>query len=213
MAEGKRENKRNLPPWMLQILHWDVVMTKKAFDAFDQKFGYEKYQKELKYLEISCHGLIWIIACVAFLYFGFSPELWMNLLTLQILDIILIAVIKAFVRRKRPVYNQNDMVFTHGPDQFSFPSGHASRGFVVAFFFLGLYRLNLILNIPIMIWAISTAVSRVCLGRHHILDVIGGFGLAVIEYGLMATLVYMDQDKARTWAALIANSEDPWSSG
>ena len=212
MSEIKRENKRNLPPWMIQLLDWDVIMTRKAFDAFDKNFGYQKYEKHMKYLEISCHGLIWLFVCVAFLYFGFNSLIWMNMLALQIMDIILIAVIKAFVRRPRPKLNKDDMFFTKGPDKFSFPSGHASRGFAVAFFFLGLYPLSVILNVPIVIWAILVAISRVCLARHHILDVIGGLGVAFIEYGLMA-FIWLNEDSARSWAAFIANTEDPWSSG
>ena len=212
MSSETRENKRNLPPWLIQLLDWDVVMTKKAFDAFDQKYGYEKYQKQMKWLEISCHGLIWLVMCVAFLYFEFSALLWMNMIVLQILDIVLIAVIKAFVRRRRPALNKDDMFFTRGPDKFSFPSGHASRGFAVAFFFLGLYPLGMILNLPIVIWAIATAISRICLARHHILDVCGGFVLALIEYGIM-TMIWLNEDKARSWAAFFANTDDPWSSG
>ena len=108
------ENKRNLPPWLVQVLEWDKSMTKKAFEAFDTKFGYEKYRPQMKALEISCHGLVWLFVCLAFLYLGFDSVLWMNMLVLQILDIILIAGIKAFVRRRRPALNQDDMFFTKG---------------------------------------------------------------------------------------------------
>ena len=122
-------SKRNLPPWLVKTLEWDKKVTKEAFEAFDKKLGYIKYKTHMKTLEISCHGLIWLVGCVAFLYFGFDPVLWMNMLVLQILDIVLIAVAKAFVRRRRPSWRTNDdMFFTHGPDKFSFPSGHASRG-------------------------------------------------------------------------------------
>ena len=108
------EHKRGLPAWLIQTLEWDKAVTKKAFDAFDSNFGYDKYQKHLKALEISCHGLIWLIGCLAFLYLGFDCGLWMNMLVLQVLDIILIAVIKAFVRRRRPALNKDDMFFTKG---------------------------------------------------------------------------------------------------
>ena len=70
----------------------------------------------------------------------------------------------------------------------------------------------MILNLPIVIWAIATAISRICLARHHILDVCGGFVLALIEYGIM-TMIWLNEDKARSWAAFFANTDDPWSSG
>ncbi len=122
------KSKRNLPPWLKQILEKDQALTKAAFDIFDAKFGYQKYRPHMKALEVSCHGLIWLVGCVAMLYFGFSATCWMNMLMLQVLDIVLIAGIKAFVRRRRPSLCADDMFFTKGPDKFSFPSGHASRG-------------------------------------------------------------------------------------
>ena len=46
----------------------------------------------MKALELSGHGLIWLGICLAMLYFGFDPSLWMNMLMLQVLDIVLIAL-------------------------------------------------------------------------------------------------------------------------
>ena len=82
----------------------------------------------------------------------------------------------------------------------------------MALFFLWLYPVGFILNLPIVAWAIAVAISRVCLARHHILDVVGGLILAFGEYALMA-LLWMSQEKAIKWASMFADSEDPWSSG
>jgi len=70
MAESP--NKRNLPPWLVKTLEWDKKVTKTAFEAFDKNFGFNKYRTHMKTLEISCHGLIWLVVCVAFLYFGYD---------------------------------------------------------------------------------------------------------------------------------------------
>lgn len=206
------ETKRVLPPWLSKVLEWDKAFTKQCFEAFDKNLGYQKYQSHMKTLEISCHGLIWLVVCVAMLYFGFSAYLWMNMLLLQILDITLIASIKAVARRRRPALNADDMFFTKGPDKFSFPSGHASRGFAVAFFFACLYPLGPILNALIIAWSLLVAVSRVCLARHHVLDVVGGLVVAFIEYAIMA-LIWLGEDRAQRWANIFSNTDDPWSSG
>ena len=205
-------SKRQLPPWLHGLLEWDKKITKAAFDGFNAHFGYEKYRSHMKALELSCHGLIWLAGCIAMLYFGFNATCWVNMLVLQVLDIVLIAVIKAFVRRRRPALCVDDMFFTKGPDKFSFPSGHASRGFAVAFFFLYLYPVGVFLNLPIVIWAVMTAISRVCLARHHILDVVGGLVLALVEYGLMSVLWLSDESSVK-WAGFLYDVEDPWSSG
>lgn len=63
---------------------------------------------------------------------------YQNILSLNpglIYDVMLVAFIKAFTRRNRPVGNQSDMFMARGPDKFSFPSGHASRAVWVALFF------------------------------------------------------------------------------
>jgi hypothetical protein len=106
MAE---RNKRDLPDWLFQILEWDKKITKTAFECFDGHFGYKKYRSHMKALELSGHGLIWLVVCFAMLYFGFDPSLWMNMLMLQVLDIILIAITKAIARRRRPALSEDDM--------------------------------------------------------------------------------------------------------
>ena len=80
------------------------------------------------------------------------------------------------------------------------------------FFFLWLYPLPLIINLVIILWAVATAISRICLARHHILDVVGGLVLAFIEYYLMA-FFWLNDENARKYSTYISNSEDPWSSG
>lgn len=209
MAE---RNKRDLPDWLFQTLEWDKKITKTAFEWFDGHFGYKKYRSHMKALELSGHGLIWLVLCFAMLYFGFDPSLWSNMLMLQFLDIILIAITKAIARRRRPALSEDDMFVTLGPDKFSFPSGHASRCCAVALFFVWLYPLGMILSLPFVVWATVVAISRVCLARHHILDVIGGVALAFAEYLIMSVL-WLDEAKASKFASVFADSEDPWSSG
>ena len=80
------------------------------------------------------------------------------------------------------------------------------------FFFLWLYPLPLIFNLVIIFWAVATAISRICLARHHILDVVGGLVLAFIEYYIMA-LFWLNDENAKKYASYVSNSEDPWSSG
>ena len=85
-------------------------------------------------------------------------------------------------------------------------------GFAVAFFFLWLYPAGSLLNVLILAWAIATAISRVCLARHHILDVLGGLGVAWLEFLIMSVL-WLSDEKALKFASIFADSEDPWSSG
>merc|ERR1719431_1338494 len=81
------------------------------------------YRTHLKSLEISCHGIPWLVGCLAGLYLTQFP-LFLNLLLGLILDIAVVAVIKAFTRRRRPSMNVDDQFATfQAVDKFSFPSG------------------------------------------------------------------------------------------
>ena len=73
-------------------------------------------------------------------------------------------------------------------DKFSFPSGHATRATMLALLFTLLSPLPLLLWIPFLAWAAAVAVSRVLLGRHHILDVVAGVIIGAIEAVILSML-------------------------
>lgn len=119
----------------------------------------------------------------------------MNLLFGLILDVVFVASIKAATRRRRPTID--DSFMTIGPDKFSFPSGHASRSFFILLFFTALDPLPYIFWPPVFAWAISVSLSRLLLYRHHILDVVAGILLGILEAFLMCIL-WMGKDTS-TW--------------
>lgn len=110
---------------------------------------------------------------------------------------IFIAILKAYVRRRRPVDNKDDQLGKFGPDKFSFPSGHASRSVFVAFFFIYLYTAPIVLWPSLLAWASSVCVSRVLMQRHYILDVLAGIALGIFE-GFLLCLLWIPEDTA-TW--------------
>ena len=101
------------------------------------------------------------------------------------MDILLVCILKAFTRRRRPSGNKYDMFATVGPDKYSFPSGHTSRACFIAGFFIFLYPLHFIFYMPLLAWSVSVCLSRLLLRRHHLLDVTGGVLLGVFEAVLL----------------------------
>ena len=222
-ANFQSQTKREIPDGLKSILEWDKKITRSTFEAFDKKFGYVKYRSQMKALENSCHGIPWLVLTIAMIYLGAWPgglELWMNLLLYLIVDIVFVAVIKAFARRRRPSFQSDEQWFVkiedkltggRGVDKFSFPSGHASRAGGFVFFFWFLYPLNFFFRIAVLIWSSSVAVSRVFLCRHHILDVAAGLLLGYVEYIVMCFL-WMGEERAK-YLLTYLGGEDPWSSG
>jgi len=122
------------------------------------------------------------------------------------IDIFAVAIIKAFVRRRRPVGNKNDQWVTIGPDVYSFPSGHVSRAFFIMFYFYNLYPLDKILVFLICTWAVAVAISRVLLRRHHLLDVIAG---SIVGYlvSLALDVIWVDQSTAEYLVSFVSDDK------
>ena len=97
-----------------------------------------------------------------------------------VFDVVVISLTKAIVRRQRPAENTQDMM-TISVDKYSFPSGHASRAFMLATFLVVQFHIIVTWKCIIWLWAVSVAVSRILLGRHHVTDVVAGTVLGCIE--------------------------------
>lgn len=192
---GDNGKKREVPSALRTILNIDAAITDKfcsIVDAVAPRIS----RANLKYLEISCHGVPWIGFWLAFTILWSSPSLYqiqVNFMIGLILDIVAVAVIKAITRRRRPMKNESDMFLTIGPDHYSFPSGHSSRAGFVASFFASHLALPAWFTFNLYLWSAAVCVSRVLLRRHHVLDVLAGIVLGLFET-LFLNVIWFDQD-------------------
>ena len=204
---------RDLPPLLVNLLEWDKKISASIYRLGKEKYSeprqHESYVNALKYLEYSCHGLPWLVAPLIVLYMqAGTEELWMNLMLALFIDLVIVASVKAFTRRRRPVYNNPDAL-TVSVDKFSFPSGHATRAIMATLFFNFLYPLNFVFRLGLVIWGPSVAVSRILLGRHHFLDVVAGVVFGIINVIFMS-FVWMSSERSEYFAEYLFG-DDPWS--
>ncbi|CAG9812266.1 unnamed protein product [Chironomus riparius] len=182
-------DKRVVPPFLKNILKKDVELTKKFVAHCLNFVQIRSFKNHCKFLEWSCHGVVWLAGLIAFTYImGNSKlhEMEVNLFVALIIDIFAVAIIKAITRRRRPAIN--DDPFCIGPDMYSFPSGHASRSSMLLLFFMFLYSFPVLFWPPLVAWWLAICVSRLLLYRHHILDVFGGIILGFFEAFVMALI-------------------------
>ena len=143
--------------------------------------------------------------------YSFGRPFFFNLLLALLLDIAVVAIIKAFTRRRRPSYNVDDQYATVKlVDKFSFPSGHSTRAVMLAALLTLVAPINFILWLPLVAWAGAVCVSRVLLGRHHILDVVAGVLLGLLQAVFMGWM-WRSEEQTKYIMSLFGD-EDPWSS-
>lgn len=174
----------------------DVKLTDRFVSYLLQFASFKSLRIHCKFLEVSCDGIAWLCTWIAFIWLFNSKDLYamqVNMLVGLLLDIVIVALLKAYVRRRRPTPATDTLVI--GPDKFSFPSGHATRAFYVLVFFTKLFPLSIIFWMPITAWAVSVVLSRLILKRHYLLDVVAGSIIGILE-ALFLGLIWISDDSA-----------------
>ncbi|XP_017095859.2 polyisoprenoid diphosphate/phosphate phosphohydrolase PLPP6 [Drosophila bipectinata] len=192
-------------PALKYLLEKDVQLSKYFVVAVSNSTFFKSLKIHSRFLEISCDGIAWFASWIAFIYMFSSKNLYqmqVNMLFGLILDVVIVAVLKALVRRRRPVASKD--MLTIGPDVFSFPSGHASRAFFVLLFFTKLYPVHFIFMMPVTAWAVSVAISRLILQRHYILDICAGAVIGVLE-ALIVGLFWISEQSAFNIVGFVSN--------
>ena len=70
-------------------------------------------------------------------------------------------------------------------DDYAFPSGHASRAVAILLMYLTMFDLSSTALFLWNSWAIAVCISRVFLGRHHVIDVIVGMIMGVFVHWVL----------------------------
>jgi len=139
--------------------------------------------------EISGHGIIWFFYTAIKYIFASSEETRNEavlLFTILLLDIAVVAPVKVVFKRQRPDLDTGKMIGTVSRiDDYAFPSGHASRAVAILLMYLIMFDLSSTALFLWNSWAIAVCISRVFLGRHHVIDVIVGMIMGVFVHWVL----------------------------
>ncbi len=142
-------------------------------------------------LELSGHGVPWfaLSGLLLGLYFYTGEDFYfnygLNLLSILVMDVSVVAPIKLLIKRPRPALNRGTIPLSiSSVDCYAFPSGHASRCVALAALFCYLPPFQVWTHLW-YIWAIAVSLSRVGLGRHHVLDIGAGVLAGLVIFDLV----------------------------
>ncbi|XP_043286234.1 phospholipid phosphatase 6 [Venturia canescens] len=189
---GKVDEKRNVPSILRRCLAVDAYLTNVFVKNIERFLPLRQLKVHYQVLEYSCHGIIWLAGLLAFIWILNKRDLYqmqVNLMLALVLDILVIAVLKATTRRRRPRENTDPLCM--GPDKYSFPSGHASRSAMIVYFFFNLWPVSVVFIPPLLAWTTSICLSRLLMRRHHLLDVAAGVIVGILE-GMFIGLIYLE---------------------
>lgn len=174
-----------------------------SFIQIDEKFSTRIYMIGRRYptirflavvLEYLVHGILWLaVIFTAFLFQGHEEQYLRNKTLLAnfffgiIIDGALCALVKVLVRRQRPHYNEGSIFATVNFDEFSFPSGHSTRGALAWMFFCAFepFGTPFYVKFLLILAPVTLALSRVLMGRHYLSDVVCGVFLGWFSYILL----------------------------
>ena len=151
-------------------------------DANNSHF-YPAFNKLMIWITEFGREVFWPIAiALLFIFGGWTGKKTAVVVAISMLVLIPLGVLaKDIVARARPVIPKSD--FLIAPDkEYAFPSGHAlivSAGAAGALFLFRNTRKQLVVSIVLAIEAALVCVSRVYVGGHYPLDVVGGILLGV----------------------------------
>ncbi|CAN7992576.1 unnamed protein product [Ixodes pacificus] len=204
---AEKHKRQNLPPpgWkrnplLLALRGIDEAVSQRLFLATDDKSPLAEYRPLLCTLERSAHFAVWFGGLVFLLWF-FSMDVTIrtflfNVFLALTIDVILVAVLKAVARRRRPGVSREEYESDPSSSNLSFPSGFVSRSVLVTLIVVEHSHLFPLFKLPFVVWCLAVTVTKLLMGRQFLGDSLAGFMLGYFEYHLIACPLWLSQDAA-----------------
>ncbi|WP_238884421.1 undecaprenyl-diphosphatase [Clostridium sp. YIM B02551] len=133
------------------------------------------FSKDMPYIFMAVTAIIFILGMIN--NKAEYRKVALNTIVLTLINLVLSFIIGSIYYVDRPfVHNKVNLLFPHTADA-SFPSDHATGTMSIA---LGLKNYNKLLSIILTILSVIVGFSRVYVGHHYPLDIIGAYIIVFI---------------------------------
>ena len=162
---------------MEQLLSWDGIVFHLINHTWHNPF-LDAVMPRIT--ELGSGGAVWLFALFLLAIFGKGEGrkiAFLGTIALVFSWLISDEILKGLFARPRPFLHFSDTILlVAGPKQYSFPSGHATTAFAPA---TAIWLKNHKLGVPVLVLAVIIGFSRIYVGVHYPLDVLGGVILGV----------------------------------
>lgn len=161
---------RRIDAWIDETLHWD----RRAVHAIAEHPALRRFARMFVTATYLGDGYLWGGLGLGLILFGRSVDRINVLigLAITIVNVAVFRLIKVLIGRLRPM-NDLPRLRSRIVDGYSFPSGHATTSFGLAWVVARSYPL-LVVQIAVYVVAATISFSRVYVREHYPLDVLGG---------------------------------------
>ncbi len=173
--------RRRMSAWFDSVLHWDHRMA----HAIGRSRKLNRLERVFMAITYLGDGYIWALLGLLLVIFGGSVDRRYVVIgfVITVVNIAIFRVIKTLTGRVRPEATAPSRLRTR-IDGYSFPSGHATTSFGMAWVVFNCYP-YVAAQSSVYAVAATIALSRIVVREHYPLDVLGG---AILGSGVAAAL-------------------------
>ncbi len=170
MSNGRSALRNRLSSWIDSVLHWDRRMA----HTIGESRKLNKLERIFMTATYLGDGYIWVSLALGLLVFGGAlGRRYVGIgFVVTVANIAIFRLIKTVTGRVRPETTAVARLRTR-IDGYSFPSGHATTSFGLAWVVFNAYP-HIAVQTSVYVVAATIAFSRVFVRDHYPLDVLGG---------------------------------------
>lgn len=156
-----------------------ININKKVFYIFyNLSLRYNRLKNVMTIITMFSSKIFFVLYVVNIIYLLIKRDIrLLAYILVPLISLLIVSIIRKKINKKRPFEELGIRPFIEHENGESFPSKHSTSAMIIA---ISTLSINMYLGILMVLLAIVTGLSRIFVGVHYPLDIIGGFSLALL---------------------------------